>query len=258
MRRILLLLLLAACHRDTTNGPKGPTVVLPGKTYPLDVVHGRKEIEARAENGKAILVVYGHPKFHHYMTEERWDVLFVDDSGTVVEVQKLEGREEGITSGVETSRALFLPPGSGATTGVKLDLPTPEGTEEAVVRLGSHRVFAEISSSLDERTRGLMYRRRLSKDDGMLFVYDHADMRRFWMGNCHIDLDIAFFREDGTLVNVVEMKKYEDPSSDPGDRAHSAEPAMYVLETNLGWFVAHGLTDATGKPLGEVRLEWRK
>lgn len=253
MKRLLPLLLLIGCTQ--TNGPKGPTVVVNGKTYPLETVHGRKAVESRSENGKAVLVVYGHPKFHHYLTDTKWDVLFVDDSGKVLEVQRLEG---DITSGVETARALFLPPGSGATPGLQLELPEVEGTEEGVVQLGSHRVFVEISKSLDERTRGLMHRRRLSKDDGMLFVYDHADMRRFWMGNCYIDLDIAFFREDGTLINVVEMKQYEDPSSDPGDRAHSAEPAMFVLETNLGWFVAHGLTDATGKPLGEVKLTWRK
>lgn len=255
MKRILALLLLAAGCKHTDGTVRDGRFEVLGRKYDLVVVHGRKAMEAQSEDGRAYLVVYGHAKVHHYLTDEKFDVLFVDDSGTVLEVGKLGG---DLTSGVETSRALFLPPGSGVTVGMTIDLPEVAGREEAVLDLGGHRVYAEISQTSDERQRGFMYRRKLSKDDGMIFVYDYADTRRFWMGHCYIDLDIAFFRDDGTLINVVETRKYEDPESDPPERSTSAEPARYVLETNFGWFREHGLIDATGKPLREVTLQWRK
>jgi hypothetical protein len=92
----------------------------------------------------------------------------------------------------------------------------------------------------------------------MLFAYDHVGMRRFWMGNTLIPLDIAFFAADGTLLNVNATPMYPDPRHPPADYAtsDSAGPARFVLEMNLGWFKKKGLVDAEGKPTPGIRAEF--
>ena len=126
--------------------------------------------------------------------------------------------------------------------------PSPLMDSLGKLKLGGEEVFFERAETPEERYNGLMWRKRLSKNTGMLFFYPEPDDRRFWMGNCLLDLDIAFFRADRSLINVVEMDRYPDPSTDPGDRAASAEPAKYVLELNQGWFRKRNLVDDEGRP----------
>lgn len=262
MRTLALLVLLAsACNGRRENGtPDTPAVTVGGRTWKLEIVAtraGRKSLPDRSYSN-AVLVYQGHARFHHYEIPRALDFLFLDDEGRILEVVTQDPpREGGVTSSVECRRALLLPSGSGAKAGQSVALPQLKvtGEPEAEIRVNSFAVNVEFARTWEERQHGLMWRPRLSKDDGMLFVYDHPDMRRFWMGNTLLDLDIAFFREDRTLINVVEMRKYPDPSVDTGDRAASLEPAKYVLEVNHGWFRAHGLADATGRPVGTVQFE---
>lgn len=254
MRLACVLLLLLGCNGKTHPDPDpDASITVAGKTYRLEFVTtraGRKALADRTTEDHALLVLHARPRFHHDETAGRFDVLFLDDDGRVLEVQKLERQRGGITSTVECERALFLPPGSGARAGEALAIAPWKiaGEELAVVRIGDRKVYVEKAETPDERQHGLMWRPRMSSDDGMLFVYPEPDMKSFWMGNTLIDLDIAFFREDRSLINVVEMRRYADPSTDPGDRARSAEPAMYVLELNYGWFRARGITDEDGRP----------
>ncbi len=253
-RCLFALLLLFGCNGKRRPGPNPEvSITVAGKSYPLEFVTTRVErsqLAERRNSNHAILVLHARPRYHHYETPGTFDVLFLDDEDKVLEALKLERQEGGITSTFECERALFLPPGSGARAGEKLEIPPWKiaGEELAVVRLGDRKVFVETAETPGERQRGLMWRPRISNDDGMLFVYPEPDMKSFWMGHTLLDLDIAFFREDRSLINVVEMKKYADPSVDPGDRARSIEPAKYVLELNYGWFRAHGFTDSEGRP----------
>ncbi|MBI2899287.1 MAG: DUF192 domain-containing protein [Planctomycetes bacterium] len=258
----LVLALAASCSSKPQNGPPpDPAVVVAGRTYPLKVVatrDGRKALADLDFSSDAVLVLHGHARYQHYEIPRRFDLLVLDDAGKILETwTQAEPVEGGVTTAAESARALFLPPGSGAKAGDRVSLPPIKvaGEPEAALRIGARTVRVETARTWEERSHGLMFRPRMSKDDGMLFVYDRPDMKSFWMGNTLIDLDIAFFREDRTLINVVEMKKYPDPSTDPGDRARSEEPAVYVLELNLGWFRSHGLTDASGRPVGKVLFE---
>jgi uncharacterized membrane protein (UPF0127 family) len=188
---------------------------------------------------------------HFFAADRPFDVAFLDASGRVVETGHVRD-EVGITSKSEVRHALVQ---SGLKAGQEVPLPAAEIAPMPVVKVGGHDVHVETSHQVSQRQRGLMHRPRMSKDDGMLFLYSHEDERSFWMKNTLIALDIAYFADDGRLINVCRMKPAPDPSEGGDLKAPSGAPARFVLEVNYGWFDARGLIDAEGKPAKPVRME---
>ena len=94
----------------------------------------------------------------------------------------------------------------------------------------------ELMLNEEHRERGLMYRRELAEDKGMLFVFPDADVRAFWMKNTCLPLDMLFIAEDGFVTGVLENvpTMNEDARSIPC-------PVKYVLEANSGWARRHGV-----------------
>ncbi|MDH5263715.1 MAG: DUF192 domain-containing protein [Betaproteobacteria bacterium] len=98
------------------------------------------------------------------------------------------------------------------------------------VAVAGHELRVEIASNDAQRTRGLMYRDRLAKNDGMLFVFDDPGYHSMWMMNTLIPLSVAFIDGEGRILNILDM---EPQTLDP----HAAAgPARYAIETNKGWF----------------------
>ena len=93
----------------------------------------------------------------------------------------------------------------------------------------------ELAISQKEKTKGLMYRKDLSNSDGMLFIWKNEGKRCMWMKNTYISLDLGFFREDMTLIEVKGLS----PRS--LDSVCSSEPAKYALELSQGWFSSHNI-----------------
>ena len=93
----------------------------------------------------------------------------------------------------------------------------------------------ELAISQREKSKGLMYRKDLSNSDGMLFVWKNEGKRCMWMKNTYIPLDLGFFREDMTLIEVKNLF----PRS--LDSVCSSEPAKYALELSKDWFSSHNI-----------------
>jgi uncharacterized membrane protein (UPF0127 family) len=103
------------------------------------------------------------------------------------------------------------------------------------IELGDHKIKAEIVRGAAEQTRGLMYRREMDWNKGMLFVYPDERVLSFWMKNTLIPLSIAFIDAQGEIVHIVDMKPQEL-------RSHrSPQPVLYALEMNQGWFEKAGV-----------------
>jgi uncharacterized membrane protein (UPF0127 family) len=100
---------------------------------------------------------------------------------------------------------------------------------------GMHLVHAELALTPEQRQKGLMYRRDLGSNDGMLFVFEEANPQCFWMKNTPTPLTIAFLADDGSIVNLADMKPFDEASH------CSARPVRFVLEMNQGWFAKRGL-----------------
>lgn len=95
---------------------------------------------------------------------------------------------------------------------------------------------AELVSSQHDTTRGLMYRRSMPTDHGMLFDLRVRDDHQFWMHNTCIPLDLLYIDEDGLVVGIVENA----PTLDDTSRGVGC-PSRYVLEVNAGWTRKHGV-----------------
>lgn len=101
---------------------------------------------------------------------------------------------------------------------------------------GMHVIQAEVAATPEARTTGLMYRKALAPNHGMLFVFEQPNVQCFWMRNTFIPLSIAFLLDDGTIVNIADMT----PQS---DQSHcSSQPVRLALEMEQGWFAARGMT----------------
>ncbi len=87
----------------------------------------------------------------------------------------------------------------------------------------------ELAVSSEQRRRGLMFRRIMAKDYGMLFDFDRTQKVAMWMKNTYLSLDMVFMRADGTIAHIVE-------NTTPHSLAiiSSRFPVRYVLELNAG------------------------
>ena len=106
---------------------------------------------------------------------------------------------------------------------------------EVALSVNGHKLTAEVASTEATRTEGLMHRRILPADRGMLFVFPEVSRHAMWMMNTYIPLSVAFLDEGGTIINIEDMKPHTR------DSHPSAKPAKYALEMNLGWFAKRGI-----------------
>lgn len=90
----------------------------------------------------------------------------------------------------------------------------------------------EVADDFEEQSRGLMFRRDLPRDQGMLFVYAQPQPQAFWMFNCEIALDIMYFDGEGRFINghfaVPPCRTAQCPTYE------STRPARWVLELGAG------------------------
>lgn len=111
---------------------------------------------------------------------------------------------------------------------------------------GIHRIRAEVVNTDATRQQGLMHRRVMAPQDGMLFVFEQSERFCMWMKNTYLPLSVAFIDETGTILNIEDMAPQTEQS-------HCAvKPARYALEMNRGWFARRGLR-AGGKISGIER-----
>jgi len=129
---------------------------------------------------------------------------------------------------------------SNAATSPVAPEAAPEATGARVTLLPPGQAPVQVSVELAitpaERSRGLMFRKHLGEDDGMLFLFDREQPQSFWMRNTYIPLDMIFIRQDMTVLGVVENAEPETETSRnvPGS-------SRYVLEVNSGFARKHGV-----------------
>ena len=106
----------------------------------------------------------------------------------------------------------------------------------AVTDTGPHLFMVEIAKDEWSRERGLMFRRYMARDHGMLFEFENEDMQSFWMKNTYIPLDIIFLDHAGAVVRVAANAEPLSERTIP-----SGGPSLAVLEVNGGVAAEIGL-----------------
>lgn len=106
---------------------------------------------------------------------------------------------------------------------------------EIVLSVNGHKLTVEVARTDADRAQGLMHRRMLPENRGMLFVFPEIAHHGMWMMNTHIPLSVAFLDANGAIINIADMQPHTRDS-------HSASrPAKYALEVNQGWFKKRGI-----------------
>lgn len=97
-------------------------------------------------------------------------------------------------------------------------------------------ITVEVMREPRTRERGLMFRREMDENHGMIFVFPRPDHQVFWMHNTILALDMIFIRADRTILGIVKnaTPETDDPREVPGD-------ALFVLEVNGGFSDRHHL-----------------
>lgn len=99
---------------------------------------------------------------------------------------------------------------------------------------GFHRIDAEVAADQSDRMQGLMQRRVMAANQGMLFVFPQAARHCMWMRNTFLPLSVAFLNEQGRILNIEDMQPQTE------DNHCAAGEARFALEMNIGWFAAKG------------------
>lgn len=105
----------------------------------------------------------------------------------------------------------------------------------ATLNAGMHLMQVQLAQNFEQRQIGLMWRKEMPQNEGMLFIFEQASVQCFWMRNTLIPLTAAFVADDGTVVNLVDMKPMSDESH------CSTKPVRFVLEMNQGWFAKRNI-----------------
>lgn len=109
----------------------------------------------------------------------------------------------------------------------QLDLPVESITIDS--GLGPQRFKVQLATKWSQQEKGLMFRKAMPPNEGMLFDFHRSQMMSFWMKNTLIPLDIVFIRADGTISSIAADAKPLSLKSIP-----STEPVQAVLELNGG------------------------
>jgi uncharacterized membrane protein (UPF0127 family) len=100
---------------------------------------------------------------------------------------------------------------------------------------GMHLVHAEVAADFSTRMQGLMNRKSLAANSGMLFIFDESGIHCMWMKNTLIALSVAFIDQSGTVINIADMQPHSEQSH------CAATPARFALEMTQGWFAQRGV-----------------
>ena len=172
-------------------------------------------------------------------------IAFGADSGDLVYVSNMRGNDVSVINA--TSGRLIATISAGGVGPHQIVAKKPD---IEIVRTADNdnnnnssiiaRVFVEVADDQDETMRGLMFRKDLSWNAGMLFVFYDEEPRTFWMKNTLIPLDMIFVDSN---LKIVDIKENVPPCAE-GDECPlypSRERAQYVLEVNAGFVQENGI-----------------
>ena len=121
----------------------------------------------------------------------------------------------------------------------------PQKLPSITLNAGMHLIQAEVAQTPEQRSIGLMFRSSMGTNEGMLFAFEEPGQQCFWMKNTLLPLSVAFVADDGSVVNIENMKPQTL------DSHCSTKPVRFVLEMNEGWFAKRGIKPGfklAGKP----------
>jgi len=97
--------------------------------------------------------------------------------------------------------------------------------------LGRQEILAEIAAAPRELATGMMHRKEMGENEGMLFILPIPQQASFYMRNTYVPLSVAYIDTEGTILEIHDLQPLnEEPVPSKSNRIH------FVLETKQGWF----------------------
>ncbi|XDD51359.1 DUF192 domain-containing protein [Leptospira sp. WS92.C1] len=103
--------------------------------------------------------------------------------------------------------------------------------EKITIYVDEYPLLVEVVNTPQDRAKGLMYRKSMGENEGMLFVFSEPNYLSFWMKNTFLPLSIAYFNRDRRITDIHDMKPNQTK-----ELYHSSEKVLFALEVNQGWF----------------------
>ncbi|MGA1109827.1 MAG: DUF192 domain-containing protein [Pseudomonadales bacterium] len=116
------------------------------------------------------------------------------------------------------------------------------------ISIDGETLLLQLALNTAEQQKGLMSRDSLAEDHGMLFLFERPEQRSFWMRNTRIPLDIGYFDSSGQLIEVHKLFPYDE--NPVPSRSHEI---LIAVETNRGWYAAHGVKPGARLDLDALR-----
>lgn len=111
----------------------------------------------------------------------------------------------------------------------------PKSIEDRfAIKVGGRTVQVQIAASAEEQQKGLMFRKSMGEDEGMLFVFTNPQQHGFWMRNTTLPLDIGYFEPSGELKEIYPLHPLDERPV-----ASRSRNIQFALEMNQGWFKRH-------------------
>jgi len=119
--------------------------------------------------------------------------------------------------------------------------------DKVTLSINGRPLVVEVAFTEKQREKGLMFRKQLPWNEGMLFVFEEENYLSFWMKNTTIPLSIAFVDKQGKVTDIFIM---EPNSLKP---VTSSQPCMYAIEANRGFFLESGLKVGDRIDMGVIK-----
>ena len=104
------------------------------------------------------------------------------------------------------------------------------------LRIDGHALTAEIADTPQAMTLGLMFRKSLGENEGMLFIFSKPKRTSFWMRHTLIPLSIAYIDASGKILEIHGMQPLNEAQI-----ASESDQILFALEVNQGWFAKRGI-----------------
>jgi hypothetical protein len=131
------------------------------------------------------------------------------------------------------------PPPSTSAGGIDISEPTAAQPKLPTVKLwlGPEQMDAEMCTTPRETQTGMMFRKTMGENDGMIFSLGYDQQASFWMKNCFVPLSVAYISADGAIQEIHPLEPHNETAV-----VSNTNNIRFALETPQGWFEKHHVT----------------
>jgi uncharacterized membrane protein (UPF0127 family) len=121
---------------------------------------------------------------------------------------------------------------------VDLSMPTEAQPKLPTIKLwlGPEEMTAETAVTAQQERTGMMFRKSMGENHGMIFVLPSTDQARFWMTNCYIPLSVAYIDPEGVIQEIHDLQPHNIETVNS-----ATNNIRFALETPQGWFQRHNI-----------------